>query len=250
MVGDWNYVTDELDYITDAGPTEPESHPKSIKFLMDRGMVDIFRHKHLIDVAFTHQQGHTLTRLDRFYVSGNLTLDCDSLDMIPTGTICDHNSVGLSFGDTEEREEIINGYYRMSQSLVFLLGCEHSRVKIETEAMLAAYVNIYHRLQAKYPGEPVHAVWNRFKDRIRDMYRDLDVKYTKKKRAGQARKTALPKINTVKLMEDPEVYIESKIKESVEYEQKLRKEMQNSEVNSQFRHLRDMEKCNKLFSDD
>ena len=55
---------------------------------------------------------------------------------IPSGKASDHEAVGMQFGAKPRCEERINPYYRMSRSLITLLGNPDSRVRVNTECWI------------------------------------------------------------------------------------------------------------------
>jgi exonuclease III len=140
MCGDWNFVSSSKDKMRLDGPSEPShGQPKAHEFLEYYDQVDVYRHYFPDKLVFSHRHvgGERRSRLDRFYAESSILSNVGPLPPICTLSISDHDAIGIRYG--ESRGEIKPSFpmYRMSRALIKLLGIHNSRVKTDTEKVLA-----------------------------------------------------------------------------------------------------------------
>ena len=249
MVGDWNFVTESLDYMGPEGLIEPEYHPKACEFLAHYSMQDLYRTYDAQGRAFTHCQNERFKRLDRFYVSAHMMHEFLPMPNIPTGTTSDHEAVGMQFGAKPRCEEKINPYYRMSRSLITLLGNPDSRVRVNTECWI---YNCFIKMNVAETQDPenkeaILAIYNDFKWSLVKYYARLDRKYTRRKMRRRWRERSLPSLDKVDYTQNPAEAVTNKIEELRKYDNDMEKEARNHKLRTAFNWLRDSEGCNKLF---
>ena len=260
MVGDWNFISDQMDRVRIQGPVaqdqlaeDPnqapiEPHPVSEAFLRERDLIDVFRYSYpdKLETSFRHRSGCVWKRLDRFYVQPALLDDCSVLPTISSPALSDHDFIGMSYLQPIKGEAPSEPFYRMSRYLIYLLGIKHSKFRKKIEDIISTHWEYANNPRYKHSYPTASSAYDAMKLCIKHTAISYDS--NRKRRKAQIRKKAS---ELVKFIDSSESPLPEQLAKKREAEESLRKlelqEVSSKKMRSQFNWIRDAEHSNKLF---
>ena len=115
-------------------------------------------------------------RLDRWYTQPDLLDDSSVLPTISAAAVSDHDVIRMQYGNPFKTEIPTNPIYRMSVSLIKLLGMPKSEVRLT----VARLIDIHEpTIMAEEDPATVLDLYDKFKEDIRLYFKRCDDKYRK-----------------------------------------------------------------------
>ena len=158
------------------GHVDPSPHPIAEKMLNDAELIDILRYYDDESVITTYKaEGRpSWSRLDRWYSHPDILDDLAVLPNISAPAISDHDIIRIQYGNPYRPDKPTHPIYRMSVSLIKQLGISGSRVRENTELLLADSAAL---IRDSLDPNSVLTLYDALKDDLKKYFQSTDKMY-------------------------------------------------------------------------